>query len=64
VHAESELAGVRAALEWAQSGDLVLLTAHEHRTEMLDLMARLEAVNWRPGEALPDDVARELSLIT
>jgi len=63
VHAESELAGVRAALEWVQSGDLVLLTAHEHRTEMLAIMARLEAVNWRPGEALPDDVARELSLI-
>jgi UDP-N-acetylmuramyl tripeptide synthase len=62
IHAESELAGVRAALEWARVGDLVLLTAHEHRTEMLDLMARLETSGWRPGETLPEDVARELSL--
>lgn len=62
VHADSELAGVRAALEWAREGDLVLLTAHEHRTEMLDLMARLETGGWRPGDLLPEDVARELSL--
>ena len=62
IRAESELAGVRAALEWARVGDLVLLTAHENRTEMLDLMARLETAGWRPGEALPEDVARELSL--
>lgn len=64
IRAGSELAGVRAALEWAQVGDLVLLTAHEHRTEMLDLMARLENAGWRPGETLPEDVARELSLTT
>ncbi|TDJ54688.1 MAG: Mur ligase [Gemmatimonadetes bacterium] len=62
IRAESELAGVRAALEWARVGDLVLLTAHENRTEMLDLMARLETSGWRPGETLPEDVARELSL--
>jgi hypothetical protein len=41
---------------------LILLTAHEHRTEMLALIARLETMGWRPGEALPEDVARELSL--
>ena len=64
IHAESELSGVRAALEWAQPGDLVLLTAHEHRTEMLALMARLETMGWRPGEALPEDVAHELSYTT
>ena len=64
IRAGSELAGVRAALEWARVGDLVLLTAHEHRTEMLDLMARLETAGWRPGETLPEDVARELSLTT
>ena len=64
IRAGSELAGVRAALEWAQVGDLVLLTAHDHRTEMLDLMARLETAGWRPGEILPEDVARELSLTT
>jgi cyanophycin synthetase len=62
IHAESELSGVRAALEWARPGDLILLTAHEHRTEMLALIARLETMGWRPGEALPEDVARELSL--
>ncbi len=62
IHAESELSGVRAALEWARPGDLVLLTAHEHRTEMLALIARLETMGWLPGEALPEDVARELSL--
>ncbi len=64
IHADSEFSGVRAALEWARPGDLLLLTAHEHRTEMLDLMARLETMGWRPGEALPEDVARELSLTT
>ena len=62
IHAESELSGVRAALEWARPGDLILLTAHEHRTEMLALIARLETMGWRPGEPLPEDVARELSL--
>jgi cyanophycin synthetase len=64
IHADSEFSGVRAALEWARPGDLVLLTAHEHRTEMLALMARLETAGWRPGEVLPEDVVQELSLTT
>ncbi len=53
VHADSEMDGVRAALEWARPGDLVLLTAHERRADMLEMMAHLEATGWQPGDPVP-----------
>lgn len=56
VHAESEMEGVRTALEWARSGDLVLLTAHEHRSEVLQLMAQLEEDGWKPGDPVTIEV--------
>jgi UDP-N-acetylmuramyl tripeptide synthase len=37
---ESELDAVRAALDWARPGDVILLTVHEHRG---DVMALLDA---------------------
>ena len=52
-HADCELDGVNRALRWARPGDLLLLTAHEHRTEMLDLMDQLESSGWLPGAPVP-----------
>lgn len=51
--ADSELAAVRAALESAQPGDLLLLLTHAQRGEVLELMAALESAKWKPGDALP-----------
>ena len=53
VHADSELEGVRQALAWGQPGDLLLLTAHEHREEMLEFMTDLEAGSWQAGDPIP-----------
>lgn len=38
-HAPTELEGARAALAWAQPGDLVVLLAHEQRDEVLALVS-------------------------
>jgi hypothetical protein len=48
----SELDAIRAALEWAREGDLLLLTTHAQRDEVIDLMKRLEAEGWAPGRPL------------
>lgn len=53
VHADSELVGVRRAIAWGETGDLLLLTAHEHREEMLEFMTRLEAGPWKAGDPVP-----------
>lgn len=45
-------AATRAALTWAQPGDLLLLLTHSGRSEVLDLLESLAARGWRPGEAL------------
>ena len=55
-HADSELDGVRRALEWAAPGDLLLVLTHESRDEVLQLFARLEETGWRPGRSLPSIV--------
>ena len=47
----SELEGVRQALEWAQPGDLLLLTVHGQRTEVLELLNRLDQSGWAPGHS-------------
>jgi len=40
---ENELDGVRAALAWARPGDLILLTIHEHRREVTEILDGLGA---------------------
>ena len=56
-HAPSELAAVRRALEWARSGDLLLLLTHDLRDEVLALVGGLAASGWRPGDPVPGDAA-------
>ncbi len=38
-HAESEVDAVRKALDWARPGDLLVLTVHSNRAEVLELLA-------------------------
>jgi UDP-N-acetylmuramyl tripeptide synthase len=52
-HHESEMHAVRAALAWARDGDLLLLTTHAQRDEVIALMRALETSGWRPGGTLP-----------
>lgn len=49
--APSELDGVRQALEWAEAGDLLLLTVHGQRGEVLALLDQLDRRGWRPGHS-------------
>ena len=49
--APSELDGVRQALEWAEEGDLLLLTVHGQRDEVLALLDKLDRRGWRPGHS-------------
>jgi cyanophycin synthetase len=51
--APSEVAGVRAALEWAGAGDLLVLGVHVSRAEVLALMDQLADDGWRAGQPLP-----------
>ena len=48
-----EIEGVRAALEWARAGDLLVLAVHENRRAVLNLFDRLAASDWHAGEPLP-----------
>jgi hypothetical protein len=48
----SELEAVHAALAWADDGDLLLLTTHAQRDEVIALIERLAATGWRPGASL------------
>ena len=51
-----ETLAVREALAWAQAGDLLVLPVHEleRRDEVVALLDRLRAEDWRAGESLPD----------
>ena len=49
-----EIAGVRRALEWARPGDLLVLTVHQDRRAVLDLLDQLTAAEWRAGDPLPN----------
>lgn len=49
--APSELDGVRQALEWAEEGDLLLLTVHGQRGEVLALLDELDRRGWQPGHS-------------
>lgn len=48
-----ELSAIRAALQWAGEGDLLLLTTHADRDAVFALMRALVAAQWRPGQPLP-----------
>ncbi len=52
-HAPSEYEAVRAALAWAEAGDLLLLPTHAERERVLELLDRLQAAEWRPGASVP-----------
>jgi cyanophycin synthetase len=49
--APSELEAVRQALDWARPGDLLLLTVHGQRDEVLQLLDRLRDTGWAPGHS-------------
>jgi cyanophycin synthetase len=52
VHFGTELEAVRAAFAWAETGDVLLLTTHAQRDEVIALVERLAAEGWRPGQAI------------
>jgi UDP-N-acetylmuramyl tripeptide synthase len=52
-HWGSELEAVRAALEWARDGDLLVLTTHAQREEVVGLLQRLAESGWSPTRPLP-----------
>lgn len=52
--ASSELESVRAALEWAAPGDLLVLPILSSRDAVLAYLSRLRDEGWRPGTAPPD----------
>jgi UDP-N-acetylmuramyl tripeptide synthase len=52
VRCDSELEAVRAALVWSREADLLLLTIHAQRDEVIALLDRLAARGWKPGDSL------------
>jgi cyanophycin synthetase len=52
--APDEVDGVRDALTWARSGDLLVLAVHQDRRQVLGLFDRLGSSGWKVGEPLPD----------
>ncbi len=52
--ADTEIAAVRQALEWAQAGDFLVLLLHADRKEALQLLQEMTEANWAPGDPLPD----------
>ena len=53
----SELEAVRAALEWSRAGDLLLLTTHAQRDEVITLLERLASEGWIPGRPIEPPVS-------
>lgn len=51
--AGTELEAVRRALEWARPGDLLVLTVHQDRRAVLELLDQLTAAEWQAGDPLP-----------
>ena len=51
-----EARAAREALAWARAGDVLVLPIHEPaaRDEVVALLDRLQATDWRAGAALPD----------
>jgi hypothetical protein len=52
VSAPDDMAAARAALQWAHVGDLILLTVHDQRDDVLALIADLATNAWHPGRPL------------
>jgi cyanophycin synthetase len=48
-----EIEAVEMALSWARPGDLLVLTVHQERTAVFQLLDRLKAGDWKPGNPLP-----------
>jgi UDP-N-acetylmuramyl tripeptide synthase len=48
-----DIEGAREALEWAGTGDLLLLAVHQDRPVIMSLLHRLQQCGWRAGEPLP-----------
>jgi len=53
----SELEAVRAALEWARDGDLLVLTTHAQREQVVELLQRLAESGWSPSQPLPQPIS-------
>jgi UDP-N-acetylmuramyl tripeptide synthase len=51
-HADSELAAVRQAFDWARPGDVLVLLLHAERDTVLELLETLKTRKWRPGQVL------------
>lgn len=51
--ADTEIAAVRQALEWAEADDFLVLLLHADRQEALQLLKTMAERNWRPGDPLP-----------
>jgi cyanophycin synthetase len=56
--APNELEGVRAALERAGPGDLLVLAIHQDRAAVLDLVEALKDSDWKAGDSLPEHLVR------
>lgn len=56
-HQPGELEAVRAALGWSADGDVLLLTTHAARDQVIALLESLAASGWAPGRPLPGEVA-------
>jgi UDP-N-acetylmuramyl tripeptide synthase len=52
IHAD-EVDAARALLGWARPGDMLLLSTLAQRGAVLELVGRVKAAGWRPGEPLP-----------
>ncbi len=48
-----EVASAREALAWARTGDLLVLTLHQERRKVEELLHELRKGGWTAGEALP-----------
>lgn len=49
---ETEVDAVVKAFEWAKPGDMLVLLIYECRDKPLGLIGKLQAENWRPGQAV------------
>jgi len=47
------VASALARAEWAQAGDLLLLSSQSDRTSLLKLMETVVVSGWKPGDELP-----------
>lgn len=50
--ADSEFEATVKAFEWAQTGDFLVLLVYGKRETTLDLIAKLQAEHWTPGQAV------------